>query len=347
MPRSEEVKVTIFAEGGRGSGYGHVSRCKALYQAFVERDITPELIINGDETIAHILEDVPYMLQDWISYLTEVSERVSDADIFVFDSYLASQEFYKNVSGLSRRTVYIDDTNRVDYPPGVVVNGGFGWKEVGYRYREGIDYLVGPRYIFLRKEFGDVPPKLIRNSIGTVIITLGGSDTGGFLKEIVSHLGRTYPKISKYIVLGTQFDLVSQLKGLGDGATAVIVSPNGENMKLLMAKSDVLITGGGQTVLEALRMGLPPIVVGIADNQLPSARTLEKIGAIRFAGIINDPDILNKLTAHLEDLRDKALRREMSLLGQKLVDGKGGQRIVEELIINVSSDLVKNQGDVG
>jgi spore coat polysaccharide biosynthesis predicted glycosyltransferase SpsG len=335
------VKVTILTEGGSSCGYGHVSRCKALYQAFIERGITPELIINGDETIAHLLDDVPYMLRDWISDWTAVCGRVSDADISIVDSYLAAQEIYKNLSGSSRKAVYIDDTNRIDYPPGVLINGGFGWKELDYKDRKGTDYLVGPKYIFLRKEFWDVSPKLIRKSIGTITITLGGSNTVGFLKEIVSHFGRKYPKISKYIVLGTQFAHQIELKGIENGSTEVIMSPNGENMKRLMSNSDVLITGGGQTVLEALRMGLPPIVVGIAENQLPSVRTLEKIGVIRFAGIINDPDILNKLTAHLKDLRDNTIRREMSLLGQKLIDGKGGQRIVEELITNVSSDQVK------
>ena len=112
------MKVTILTEGGSSCGYGSVSRCKALYQAFIERSITPELIINGDETIAHLLDDVPYMLRDWISDWTAVCERVSDADISIVDSYLAAQEIYKNVSGWSRKAVYIDDTNRIDYPPG-------------------------------------------------------------------------------------------------------------------------------------------------------------------------------------------------------------------------------------
>ncbi len=43
------MKVIVFTEGGRNYGYGHVSRCKALCEAFIETGVTPDLIINGDE----------------------------------------------------------------------------------------------------------------------------------------------------------------------------------------------------------------------------------------------------------------------------------------------------------
>ena len=43
------MKVCILTEGSAKLGFGHISRCISLYQAFEEKKIIPCLIINGDE----------------------------------------------------------------------------------------------------------------------------------------------------------------------------------------------------------------------------------------------------------------------------------------------------------
>ena len=50
------MKVTILTEGGRDTGYGHITRCTSVYQAFEERGIKSQLIVNGDETIKNLLK---------------------------------------------------------------------------------------------------------------------------------------------------------------------------------------------------------------------------------------------------------------------------------------------------
>jgi spore coat polysaccharide biosynthesis predicted glycosyltransferase SpsG len=337
------MKVIVFTEGGRKYGYGHVSRCKALCEAFIETGVTPDLIINGDETITHLLEDISCKLRNWLDNWTDVCENVKGADIVVIDSYMATQEIYVGVSDLCSGAVFIDDTNRIEYPQGILINGGFGWKDLNYKKCTGLDYLVGPEYIFLRKEFWNVPLKTTKETIDSVMITLGGTEIGGILGEIVCHLGRIFPNFCKHIVLGPQStDLINYFKKLNLGSTTRIeIAPNAEKIKHIMSKCDVLISGGGQTVLEALAMGLPSIIIGVADNQLHSIKMLENTKVIKYAGTISDQDLLNKLSSQLEDLNDKTLRRQMSVLGQKLVDGKGARRIVNKLIAKALHDYVQ------
>ena len=41
------MKVFIITEGGKNIGFGHITRCLSLYQAFEEKGILPKFIINN------------------------------------------------------------------------------------------------------------------------------------------------------------------------------------------------------------------------------------------------------------------------------------------------------------
>ena len=45
------MKVFIITEGGKDIGFGHITQCLSLYQAFKEKGILPKFIINGDNNI--------------------------------------------------------------------------------------------------------------------------------------------------------------------------------------------------------------------------------------------------------------------------------------------------------
>ena len=54
------MKVFIITEGGKNIGFGHITRCLSLYQAFEERGNKPKFIINGDNDIEYLLKDINY-----------------------------------------------------------------------------------------------------------------------------------------------------------------------------------------------------------------------------------------------------------------------------------------------
>lgn len=49
------MKVIILTEGTRTTGYGHLTRCQSIYQAFEEKGIIPVYIANCDERGKEIL----------------------------------------------------------------------------------------------------------------------------------------------------------------------------------------------------------------------------------------------------------------------------------------------------
>ena len=82
------MKVLILTEGGRGIGFGHIKRCVSLYQAFAEKGIIPEIIVNGDETVESLLKGKNYQIFNWLKNTGIVLSIVKDADIVICDTFM-------------------------------------------------------------------------------------------------------------------------------------------------------------------------------------------------------------------------------------------------------------------
>src|SRR3990172_1915394 len=170
MNDMDSKRVVILTEGGKNIGTGHITRCTSLYQAFEERGITPEIIVNGDETVEDLLSDKKYRIFKWIENQRKLFSMLDRADIIIIDSYLADIGFYEKVSEMTDVPVYLDDTMRINYPGGIVINGGIGAEGLKYMRKEDVIYLLGAHYMPLRKEFRDVPEKEIKEDIEKVMV---------------------------------------------------------------------------------------------------------------------------------------------------------------------------------
>jgi RimJ/RimL family protein N-acetyltransferase len=78
-------------------------------------------------------------------------------------------------------------------------------------------------------------------------------------------------------------------------------------------------------------MGLPMLLVILADNQRPNATCLDKLGVARNLGWCADLSQDKVCAAAMHTLDDPALRASMSQKGLALVDGHGASRVVAEM----------------
>jgi spore coat polysaccharide biosynthesis predicted glycosyltransferase SpsG len=108
------------------------------------------------------------------------------------------------------------------------------------------------------------------------------------------------------------------------------------NMPELMAWANVAVSAGGSTCWELAFMGLPSVILVLADNQKPIAEGLDRAGVavnLGWNGQISAERLagtLIKLASSLD------LRQRMSYRGQLLIDGNGSRRVVE--ILQVKPD---------
>ena len=107
--------------------------------------------------------------------------------------------------------------------------------------------------------------------------------------------------------------------------------PHADDMPDLMARADLAVSAGGSTCWEMAYMGLPNLVLVLADNQRPIAERLAAAGVSLNLGDARRLDPAD-LAAALDDLvRDRARRRAMAAAGRTLIDGRGAERVLDSL----------------
>jgi len=331
------MKVFIITEGTKNIGFGHVTRCLSLYQAFKERGILPEFIINGDNNVEYLLKDVNYQIFNWLDEKDKLFKKVKDADIAIIDSYLADTSIYNTLSELVKIPVYVDDNKRLDYPDGVVLNGNIHAETLNYTKKEGITYLLGTKYTPLRKEFWEVPEKEIKEKVESIMITFGGDDAKKMTTKILAFLNDNYPNLIKNVIIGRAFQNIDDIKKYTDKNTNLIYHPDEEKMKEVMLESDIAISACGQTLYELARVGVPTIGVCVAENQLGNIKGWEKIGFLEYAGWYNKSNILEKIKNVIEHLKDSEEEEKENRfkVAKKFIDGKGSIRTIKILLFNL------------
>jgi len=327
------MNVFIITEGGKNIGFGHITRCLSLYQAFQERGIKPKFIINGDNDIEYLLKNINYQMFNWLDEKSKLFEMVKDADIAIIDSYLANISLYNTLSDLVRVPVCIDGNKRLEYPKGIVLNGNIYAERLNYRKKDGVKYLLGTKYTPLRKEFWELPEKKINEKIESILVTFGGSDTKNMTPKVMKLLNKEYPALKKDIIIGKAFHNIEEIKKEIDKNTNLIYYSNAGKIREIMLESDIAISAGGQTLYEFARVGVPTIGICVVDNQRLNIQEWGRVGFISYIGYCSNENILINLKNAIEKIMDYNLRKRVSVLGRKIVDGKGSLRLVNKVIL--------------
>ncbi len=188
--------LIIFTEGGSRCGFGHVTRCSALYDEALACGLAPRFVINGDEEVLRVLGVRRVSLADWRDEAF-IRAQLTPESFAVVDSYLAEPQVYEWISANCRRAVYIDDNQRITYPAGVVVNPSLYGHRLDYPQTPGVDYLLGPQYVILRPEFRQLPPRIRRSVVQRVLVTLGGADVLNLTPMILRVLNEHFSGLEK------------------------------------------------------------------------------------------------------------------------------------------------------
>jgi spore coat polysaccharide biosynthesis predicted glycosyltransferase SpsG len=324
------MNIFILTEGSSRIGFGHITRCLSLYDALEDIGCKVGFVVNGDSTVGGLFESRDHKFLDWAEERNESLKLLDGADAAIIDSYLAGRTYYEEAARAVRVPVYIDDTKRIDYPGGVVVNGTIFAEKMGYPVRDDITYLLGSRYTPLRKEFWEVPDREIRDEPKTVMVTFGGEDAGNLTPSVLKLLKKEFPALDKKVVIGKGYGNREEIEREGkDGKTELLYNLDAAGMRDLMLKSDIAVSACGQTLCELARVGVPTVAVAVAENQLHHANGWREAGFIEYAGWREEDGVMDKLKAAIIKLSAGAEARRSAEAGKKHIDGQGSKRIAE------------------
>jgi spore coat polysaccharide biosynthesis predicted glycosyltransferase SpsG len=101
-------------------------------------------------------------------------------------------------------------------------------------------------------------------------------------------------------------------------------------MAELIVDADLAIGAGGANTWERCSLGLPSLVVAVADNQIRAARDIAMLKVTKFLGTSEDltHDLFNR---EIELAMNSEWLETASRKGMDLVDANGSERLVQLL----------------
>jgi spore coat polysaccharide biosynthesis predicted glycosyltransferase SpsG len=245
-----------------------------------------------------------------------------DADVAVIDSYVADIDVYRTVAETASAAVYLDDTARLPYPKGIVVNGNPEATSLGFTAGPETTLLLGVEYQLLRSEFTDASHHEVNPSVTRILVISGGSDAGNVRDALAT--------IASSACQNAIVDVVRE-------------SRTASELRDAMLAADIALTAAGQTIYELAATGTPTIAVCVADNQIAQARAFERAGALAYAGEWGDRGVDERVAFLLGTLDPLDTREAMSLAGRALVDGTGA-RLVAKTCIEIAAMKTGDKG---
>jgi UDP-2,4-diacetamido-2,4,6-trideoxy-beta-L-altropyranose hydrolase len=316
------TQILIRADASLSIGSGHVMRCRTLARELQRRGAEICFLCRrqqGDlitllEQDFHVwaLPELPLLpyegLQErnlygaWLGCsqdrdaadCLQVLEQagIRAAEWLVVDHYgLDAQWQAQLLDGLGQpKLLVIDDLADRAHLANLLLDQNFFGEATEGRYQSLVPneclQLLGPHYALLASEYAQLHPLVPpRTELRRVMVFFGGVDPDNLT-------GRTLEALSRSELADLAVDVVLGLQSPHRQAVAELVArrPNTTlhwplpSLAGLIARSDLAIGAGGATTWERACLGLPSMVVTIADNQLPFAQALDQAGKVQLLG---------------------------------------------------------------
>jgi UDP-2,4-diacetamido-2,4,6-trideoxy-beta-L-altropyranose hydrolase len=346
-PAGSTGPLVLRADASTAAGTGHVMRCLALAQAwmdaaggrclFVQAEGSPRLserIVREGAELA-TLDAAPGSLDD--AARTVALAREHGASWIVVDGYHFDGAYQRALREAGLRVLSIDDNAHAShYFADLVLNQNLHADEGLYAAREPYTrLLLGADYLLLRRRFQawNGWTRAIAKVARRVLVTFGGSDPQGRTAEVLEALAHAgVPDLQVKVVVGPAHRPSERLARAVERLPGVELLSAVEDMAALMAWADVALSAAGSTLWELAFMRLPHLALVCADNQEPAAARLQARGFLVWRGPeLADPVAAGRALREL--MLDQGLRRRLSELGGGLVgDAAGGTRVVHAIL---------------
>lgn len=258
------------------------------------------------------------------------------ADWLVVDHYALDARWEQELKSHCCQLMVIDDLADREHLCNLLLDQTFGRGESDYAALLPADckLLCGARYALLRPEFAQWRTYSLERRkqpvLRNILVNLGGVDKDNITGDILAALSRTaLPNGCRTtVVMGSTAPWLEQVRQQAQTMVhPVSVLTGVGNMAELMANSDLAIGAAGATSWERCCLGLPTVMVVLAQNQQKVARELEAAAAvILLAPIENIQSVLPGLLQ--EVLKDGAALRSLSASAARITDGLGMQAIL-------------------
>lgn len=356
------MRIVIRTDASLHLGSGHVMRCLTLADSlrekgadisFVCADLKGNLcdLIEGKGYKVHKLLTISSSLADkahqipWAAdaeHTKAVLRNEHNMDWLIVDNYALDHLWETPMRSLARKIMVIDDLADRRHDCDLLLDQNF-YEDMERRYDNIVPghcrKLIGPKYALLRKEFEDTRKSLrSRNgSIKRILVFFGGSDmTNETSKALKALRLLNRPDMAADVVIGVNNPFRREIETAASAMSRVACYFQIANMAELMDSSDLYIGAAGTTTWERCCMGLPSLVMPVAENQVRATEDMARHKLLHYIGVsanVSSEDVKDALDYFL---MNPEVLKEYSSNSLKLVDGLGADRCA-----NIMVDLLK------
>lgn len=340
------LNIFVRTDASTEIGTGHVMRCLTLSDMLRSKGANIKFIcqILSGNMIDYIkkrgykVEKLPANMKtdDEFKYLIEYSECSFSVNWLIVDHYKINFSRKYDLSPFTKRIMVIDDLKTRPLFCHLLLNQNLQLSENPYAALLPSDckVLMGPQYALIRPDFISYRKKMKRQfgNPQNILVLMGGVDPNNqTLKALkaLSLLGNL--NISVKAIVGTQYPFYRKLVN-EKYPFELTVFQDVSNVAEMMVWADLSIGAGGATSWERCCLGLPGLIIILAENQRDIANALDKNGCCINLGWYEDVEVegIKNCVKYLLD--DPEVLKEMSIKSMNLVDGYGAKRISEILL---------------
>lgn len=356
------MKVVFRADASMVMGTGHIIRCLALAEGLRKKGVEVQFVTRGHRgnlvallrnknILVNVLPAVEVMLDasvgnyaDWLGVSQSVdAQQTIDAiagdtpDWIVVDHYALDIEWEQQVRCFTRKILVIDDLANRLHDCDVLFDQNYA-EDGGVRYQDLVGssttMLLGPDYALLNDIYAEYRKvQMPRDGIvKRVQVYFGGSDPHGLTMLTLQALSEPeLVHLAVEIITGINYGDRTALEQLASVRPNTSILTGLPHLAEAMVRADLAIGAGGTTIWERMCLGLPSIVISVAENQRPGAENLAKGGFLKYVGHYDSLKCEKLRDVILAACSDSVELTEESRLGQLQVDGLGVPKLAELL----------------
>ncbi|MGE5403937.1 MAG: UDP-2,4-diacetamido-2,4,6-trideoxy-beta-L-altropyranose hydrolase [Candidatus Saccharibacteria bacterium] len=339
------MRVVFRVDASPTIGSGHVMRCLALAQEckaqnmsclFITSTNSPLLTKRLHQEGFEIVE-TPFIYPDYRDLqTTQLILKDRPGSWLVADGYHFDRVYQEQLKKSGCRLIVVDDNAELDhYYADVILNHNVHGTDLSYDCEPDTRLLLGNRYALLRQEYRcwqgwqrDIPATARK-----ILVTMGGADPQNTTSKVIEAVTSVDQNFKIKVVIGSTNPHFKELQMmLDDIDNDVQMICNAQDMSELMAWADIAVSAGGVTAWEMAFMGLPNLIIVLAENQIGNVDKLTALGAARNLGW-HENLTAQTIADNLEEIIcDQYMRDDMSHKGRMLIDGNGPARVLMKMM---------------
>ena len=343
-------------------GTGHVMRCLTLADAFREegteclfvcrehngslvdhihsRGYGVHVLTNPGENASSTVDlaHAYWLGVDWQTDADQTREALGSekVDWLIVDHYALDHRWESTLRTYCKRIMVIDDLADRQHDCDLLLDQNYGSSAGRYRGLIPPDCVEcqGPEYALLKPVYAELRAQLPQRDgqVRRVLIYFGGGADAANLIHLAMRALQAPELISIEldIVVGATYAHQSSLDELVAQRGKATIHQQLPDLADLMANADLAIGAGGATTWERCCMGVPSIVISIAENQRPACEALSAEKQIDYLGHVDQVTSEMIRDRVISLLKNPDILRDMSERGMRLVDARGTDRILDE-----------------